>query len=177
LIITMHFAADTDELLQKLQHGLYPAHVRALYEWAAERHTPAPGAPAPGDEAQLQRRLHDADRLDLQALEEVHDRIAAWFRFTHPHARQTTLFPPADPATGRPLTHGEMLRRDWQAFFRQECRALLVTENMPRAVLEAVAFRYEKRGLNAEEALLWSLDRRYARLARARERWESRARR
>jgi hypothetical protein len=163
-----HFASDTNELLQKVQQETDLRVVRDLYERARETYVAIPEV---GAEDDALRRIEESAEVDLRVLDEAHDRMAAWFRFIHPDSAQTALFRPKDAETGRALSHAGMLRRAWLEHVRAECEDLMRNETVVRAVLEAVAFEGERRGRNAEEALLWFLDKRYRRLTRARARW------
>ena len=166
----MHFAVDTNEPLQAVQEQAAAQSVEHLFQRALQA-CRAVEPPTPGT-AEALERIESRDRVDLRVLAEAYGRIAAWYRFTHPEAGQSALFRPRDPESGRVLDHEEVLRRDWQEFFRAECEALLELQPVAPAVLEAVAFAEERRGRNAEEALLWTLDKRYRRLTRARAAWD-----
>lgn len=168
--ISRHFAGDTYEPLQRVQEEVYPNEVGRLYESCYRSYMAAADASTPQD-----NKLFDAIRgkttCEDRIIQPAYDRIAAWFRFTHADAWQIRLFPGAESDADDTLSHEQKLRRDWLAFYHQECEAITENDEMVRAVLNAVAFEGEDRGDDARSAFLWLLDKKYKRLTYARERW------
>lgn len=169
--IRRHFAGDVYEPLQRIQEEVYSDEVGLLYERCYRSYMAAAEASEPQDH-KLYNAVQGKTTCDHRIIQPAYDRIAAWFRFKHADAWQISLFPTGESGADDSISHEQKLRRDWVAFYHQECKVISENDEMVRAVLNAVAFEGEDRGDDAQSALLWLLDKKYTKLTNARRRWE-----
>lgn len=176
--IQKHFPGDTDSTLQKIQQDLYPKCSQWLYERTREKYM-ADIESAPREDEQLfgpvEDKLYHAIKektsFDQGLLWPAYDRMAAWFRFNNTDVWQTSLFASQSGDENEAAERIERLRDDWVEFYREECESIAQSDEMTRAVLNAVGFAGQDRGEDALHALLWLLDKRYRTLTRTRDRW------
>jgi hypothetical protein len=99
-------------------------------------------------------RLQSMDGFDHRTLQDIHDLIAAWFRFSQDDGGQLRLGESDEMYTDR-------LAAEWRAFFEGEVNRLSADDEFARAVLVAAAFGNTERGYAAEAQLREILKERY----------------
>jgi hypothetical protein len=115
-----------------------------------------------GVETELWRRVKDADTFDHRVLQVAHDKIAAYYRFTHDDGGQLS-FTDAQEGT----SYKDRLARDWPRFFHAEVERLATRDAITTAILTAVAYQNAEPGHAAEEHLSTLLDGQYGDLGEA----------
>ena len=83
--------------------------------------------------------------FDHRVLQDTHDTIAAWFRFSN-HDLWLPLFP-------RDNVVKDVCREEWRMFWNLEVKRLIDKDEFAIAVLTAVAYRTQKKGYAAEQEL------------------------
>ncbi len=83
--------------------------------------------------------------LDHRVLQHTHDTIAAWFRFCNPDL-WLPLFP-------RDNVVKDVCRKEWRMFWNTEVKRLIDKDEFAIAVLTAVAYQNQKKGLSAEREM------------------------
>lgn len=126
----MTFAGDGNTVLKDVQQDCYAEMLVRLYTRARDRYLDA--CRLAGVETELARRLREMDGFDPGTLVEVHDSIAAWFRFTQDDGGQMLLGEDVGSYRAR-------LEERWRAWFDEELGRLLAEDEFVRAVLKATA--------------------------------------
>ena len=80
--------------------------------------------------------------FDHRVLQDTHDTIAAWFRFCNPDL-WLPLFPRDDVVK-------DVCRNEWRMFWNSEVKRLIDKDVFAIAVLTAVAYQNQEKGLSAE---------------------------
>lgn len=146
------FPGDTNQLLKNAQHAAYGQMVGLLCRFARERYLRA--ARLLKVESPLFIILKDKLSFDHRVLQGAHDHIAAYYRFTHKDAAQTSL-------GFDQKTHEETLTQRWIEFFEAETQRLAEFDDLNIAILEAVAYQNSETGMASERRLLELLKREY----------------
>ena len=153
MIVGTEFAGDSDDFLKDRQHSLYCELVGLIYTAARDRYLAAYRLLRV--ETDLSREVIDKYGFDHRTLQDVHDRIAAWFRFRRAHGPQLNIG--EDYAKFE-----ERLEREWRKFFADELKRLVEDDEFTRLVLTAVVYANQDAGLTAESRLRQLLDETYA---------------
>ena len=150
MIVGPRFPGDDNEPVMLAQHDEY---FPVISEWGrralkrleyAEELT--------GGEDGLADRLRGRRGFDHRVLQEAHDLIAAWDRFS-----QCRWLPLFDPAPDRAA-----LRAAWREFASAEIGRLIEDARVTKALLEAIGHENEPAGYAAEKWLGELLRARYA---------------
>jgi len=99
------------------------------------------------------------DSFDHRTLQDIHDLIAAWFRFSQDDGGQLRL---GETDEG----YQDRLADEWRTFFEEEVGRLTSDDEFVRAVLVAAAFGNTDRGYAAEAQLREFLKERYRTMRR-----------
>ena len=153
MIVGTEFAGDSDAFLKDRQHSLYWELVGLIYSAARDRYLA--GCRLLRVETDLSSAVDGKFNIDHRTLQDVHDRIAAWFRFRRAHGPQLNIG--EDHAEFE-----ERLEREWREFFADELKRLVEDDEFTRLVLTAVVYANQDAGLTAESRLRQLLDETYA---------------
>jgi hypothetical protein len=126
----MTFAGDGNTVLKDIQQDCYAEMLVRLYTRARDRYLDA--CRLAGVETALSQRLREMDGFDPGTLLEVHDTVAAWFRFSQDDGGQMMLGEDA-------AAYRTGLEERWRAWFEEEVGRLLGEAEFVRAVLKATA--------------------------------------
>ncbi len=146
------FPSDTNATLKDVQFRLYPEMLLRLYSRPRDRYLDA--CRLVQAETELASRLRSMDSFDHRTLQDVHDLIAAWFRFSQDDGGQLRLGETEE-------TYRARLATEWRDFFEREITRLSADDEFARAVLTAAAFGNSDRGYAAEDQLREVLKERY----------------
>jgi len=146
------FPADTNQTLKDVQFRLYSEMLLRLYSRPRDRYLDA--CRLIQIDTELATRLRTMDGFDHRTLQDIHDLIAAWFRFSQDDGGQLRLGESDETYTDR-------LGAEWRAFFEAEVTGLSADDEFARAVLVAAAFGNTDRGYAAEAQLREILKERY----------------
>jgi len=102
----------------------------------------------------LSTRLRSMDGFDHRTLQEIHDLVAAWFRFSQDDGGQLRLCETEE-------AYQDRLAAEWRTFFEEEVGRLSSDDEFARDVLVAAAFGNTDRGYAAEAQLREILKERY----------------
>lgn len=149
------FSGDTNEVLKKVQHDLYSGMVVRLYTPPRDRYLDA--CRLIQTNTDLAIRLRSMEGFDHRTLQDIHDLIAAWFRFTKDNGGQLLLGETEE-------SYKDRLAAEWRTFFEEEVGRLSADDEFVRNVLAATAFGNTDRGYAAEAQLRELLKERYARM-------------
>jgi hypothetical protein len=146
------FPGDTNEVLKEVQFKLYWGMVFRLYSPPRDRYLDA--CRLIQIDTDLAKRLRSMDGFDHRTLQDIHDLIAAWFRFSQDNGGQLRLGE-TDEA------YKDRLAAEWRTFFEEEVSRLSSDDEFARNVLIATAFGNTDRGYTAEAQLREILKERY----------------
>jgi len=146
------FPGDTNQPLKDVQFRLYGEMLVRLYSRPRDRYLDA--SRLVQADTELATRLRSMDGFDHRTLQDIHDMIAAWFRFAQDDGGQLRLGE-TDEA------YQQRLAADWRTFFEGEVGNLIADDEFTRVVLVAVAFGNTERGYAAESQLREILKERY----------------
>lgn len=147
------FPGDTNEVLKDVQFRLYGEMLVRLYNRPRDRYLDA--CRLLQIETDLATRLRSMDGFDHRTLQDIHDLIAAWFRFSRDDRGQLRLGETEEAFRDR-------LAAEWRTFFEEEAGRLSTDDEIARAVLTAAAFGNAGRGYAAKAQLHEILKDRYS---------------
>jgi hypothetical protein len=147
------FPGDGNELLKDVQHDLYWGMVARLYIPPRDRYLDACRLVQANTDLAI--RLRSMDGFDHRTLQDIHDLIAAWFRFSKDDGGQLRLGENEEAYKAR-------LAAEWRTFFDEEVGSLSADDEFARNVLVATAFGNTDTGYAAEAQLRELLKERYA---------------
>jgi hypothetical protein len=145
------FPGDTNQTLKDVQFRLYGEMLVRLYNRPRDRYLDA--CRLVQIDTDLATRLRSMDGFDHRTLQDVHDLIAAWFRYSQDD-RGLRLGETEE-------TFRDRLATEWRTFFEEEVERLTTDDEIARAVLTAAAFGNTDRGYAAEAQLREFLKERY----------------
>ncbi|MGI9102182.1 MAG: hypothetical protein ACR2IF_07030 [Terriglobales bacterium] len=131
------------------QHEVYSKIVGLLVHCACEQYKGA--EKFVGARGDLGDAVESLKSFDHRVMQEAHDLIAAWYRFS-------LVDPPLFP---RQPDH---VQEDWLTFAERETREITRDYQFARAVLEAVVYAHQPKGTSAERNLEYILSNRYRRM-------------
>ena len=146
------FLGDTNQALKDVQFRLYGEMLVRLYSRPRDRYLDA--SRLLQIDTDLATRLRSMDSFDHRTLQDIHDLVAAWFRFSQDDGGQLRLGETDEAYLDR-------LANEWRAFFDEEIGRLTSDDEFVRAVLVAAAFGNTDRGYAAEAQLREILKERY----------------
>jgi hypothetical protein len=130
-----NFPGDDDERLFDMQFRCYSKALWIILEVVRERYLYAESVlrcPAP-----MSVQVRELRSIDHRTVQDVHDLIAAWYRFTR---RTERLFPLESE-----------LSDDWCAFLATEVRELCLSAKFVTGVLDACIYANKDSGYAGEE--------------------------
>jgi hypothetical protein len=146
------FPGDTNQTLKDVQFRLYGEMLVRLYSKPRDRYLDA--IRLVQVDTDLATKVRSMDGFDHRTLQDIHDLIAAWFRFSQDDGGQLQLGETEEAYQTRMATR-------WRAFFEEELDRLASDDEFSRAVLIAAAFGNTERGYAAEAQLREMLKERY----------------
>lgn len=146
------FPADTNATLKAVQFRLYGEMLLRLYSRPRDRYLDA--CRLVQIDTDLSTRLRSMDGFDHRTLQEIHDLVAAWFRFSQDDGGQLRLCETEE-------AYQDRLAAEWRTFFEEEVGRLSSDDEFARDVLVAAAFGNTDRGYAAEAQLREILKERY----------------
>ncbi len=155
MIIGTAFRGDHEYRVMGVQHDIYPGRVSYLLHTARQVYLKAEAilgiSTVPGI------LVPDADSFDHRVLQNMHDIIAASFRYYRANRLHPELpFPGQEDDTKR-------IERLWDDYYTSEVRELMQSEpHLARAVVVAIAFENTDIGYAAEDTGQTILLNRYA---------------
>jgi hypothetical protein len=147
------FPGDTNEALKHVQFRLYGEMLVRLYSRFRDRYLDA--CRLVQIDTDLANRLRSMEFFDHRTLQDIHDLIAAWFRFSQDDGGQLHLGETDD-------AYKDRLATEWRTFFEEQIVRLGSGDEFARNVLIAVAFGNTDRGYAAEDQLREILKERYS---------------
>ena len=147
------FPGDTNETLKEVQFRLYGDVLGFVFGLPRRRYLDA--CDLVQAETELAIRLRPMIRFDHRTLQDAHDLIAAWFRFSRDNGGQLRL-------GETDSEYQERLAKEWWAFSQEEIAALTSDDEFTRAVVSAAGFGNTDRGYAAEARLRAYLGDRYS---------------
>ena len=148
MICASIFPGDEDERLFRVQHEAYPDFVWTILQIAKERYLNAEAVLRCA--APMSIQVRQLELWDYRAAQDIHDLIAAYYRFK----RRTELLFPLEPN----------LREDWYWFLRKEAVALCESADFVTGVLDACLYANtevgnagEKRAKDIQRARYWRM--------------------
>ena len=146
------FPGDTNQTLKDVQFRLYGEMLLRLYSRPRDRYLDA--CRLVQINTDLATRLRSMDGFDHRTLQDIHDLIAAWFRFSQDDGGQLRLGESDE-------TYEARIAGQWRTFFEDEVGQLSSDDEFARDVLVAAAFGNTDRGYAAEAQLREILKERY----------------
>jgi hypothetical protein len=153
------FPADTNPTLKDVQFRLYGDMLLLLYTRPRDRYLDA--CRLIQTDTELAPRLRSMDGFDHRTLQDIHDMIAAWFRFSQDDGGQLRLGE-TDEA------YQDRIASEWRTFFEGEVGSLISDDEFVRAVLVAAAYGNTEKGYAAEAHLREILKERYRAMTQSR---------
>lgn len=153
------FAGDDNMALKMAQFQLYWDMLPFLFLRARDRYLDA--CRLVEIETELGNRAKAMDTFDHRTIQDAHDLIAAWYRFSRDDGGQLRLGESTDDYEGR-------LVREWRQFFEAEVASLVSIDEFTRDILRATVFANTDSGGAAEACVRERLKQRYASMYRAR---------
>ena len=124
------FAGDDNRSLKDVQFRLYGEMLTQLFSRARVRYLDACRLVQVQNELAVQARAMDF--FDHRTLQDAHDLIAAWYRFSRDDGGQLRL-------GESPEQYEERLASEWREFFDQEVAGLIGLDKFTRDILTAEA--------------------------------------
>jgi hypothetical protein len=152
MIMGSSYPGDNDMSVMRVQFETFGELVGFLFGYARERYLAAVRLIGKIDDVSV--TIQAVTEFDRKVLEAAHDRIAAYFRLTHP-----TLGATQQPVAGS--TAKDEISRKWRAYFHTEARQLAEDDHAARAVLKAVVLAGTDTGRDYQGVLLDVLNERY----------------
>lgn len=150
MICAPRFHGDINEKLMFIQHNFYYDLIRWLFEHPRQRYKEAINLLCV--ETDLWIQIKDRNGFDHRTLQEPHDKIAAYYRYTHPREIQLAL---------DEMNYEERLTQNWLNYWHNEVRELIKDNIITRTILTAVGYQNTPKGYAAEKLLIALLDERY----------------
>jgi hypothetical protein len=145
-----NFPGDDDERLFHMQHLCYSEALWIIVNTVRERYFDAEAVLRCYASMSIQvRQLYSIDHRTVQ---DMHDIIAAWYRFKRRTERLFLLEP--------------SLKQDWCEFATTESRELSASADFVTGVLDACVYAHTKRGYAGEERAKWVQRERYREMLR-----------
>jgi len=154
------FPGDDNQTLKDVQFRLYGEMLVRLFSRPRDRYLDASRLIQVAPD--LAVRIRAMDGFDHRTLQDAHDLIAAWYRFSRDDGGQLRLGESPDDYEDR-------LAREWREFFEEEVDYLTGRDEFTRDVLTAAVFANTDRGHAAEAGAREFLKERYATMYRPRE--------
>ncbi len=148
------FQGDDNKLVMDIQHNAYSQLVGMIFHHAAMRFVQA--AELVEFRNPLVVKLESIKVFDHRVLQNAHDYIAAWFRYSVPDASQLPLFGEAG------IDSKDFIERRWIDFFKSEIDSLVRESAFVRAVIKAVVHANKDEGRVAERTITKLLTFRYS---------------
>lgn len=158
LFVGSEFPGDQNEVLKNVQFRVYGEMLTRLFSRARDRYLDACGVV--DVETDLAVRLKEMNYFDHRTLQDAHDLIAAWFRFSGDTSGQLRL-------EETPEAYELRLATDWHDFFGREIGRLIESDEFTRNILTAAVFANTDRGYAAEASTRAYLKQRYLDMLRA----------
>jgi hypothetical protein len=136
--VVTEFPGDTNQTLKDVQFYLYGEMLVRLYSKPRDRYLDA--IRLVQVETDLATKVRSMDGFDHRTLQDIHDLIAAWFRFPQDDGGQLQLGETEEVYQGRIAVR-------WRAFFEEELDRLSSDDGFSRAVLVAAAFGNTERAM------------------------------
>ena len=152
MIMGSSYPGDNDMPVMRVQFETYGELIGFLFGYARERYLAAVRLIGKIDDVSV--TIQAVTDFDRKVLEAAHDRIAAYFRFSHPDLGAVQ---PTAPGT----TAKDEISRRWRAYFHSEARHLAEDDHAARAVLKAVVLAGTDTGRDYQGVLLDVLRERY----------------
>ena len=159
MFVGSEFPGDNNEALQDAQFRLYSEMLVRLYSRPRDQYLAA--CRLVQIDTDLAIRLRSMNGFDHRTLQDIHDLIAGWFRFSNDDGGQLRL-------GETDQSYVERLERNWRTFFEDEVTNLISDDEFARNVLVATAFGNTDRGYAAEAQLRERLKGRYSSMISAR---------
>ena len=147
------FAGDDNKTLKMAQFQLYWDLLPLLFLRARDRYLNA--CRLIEVETELGNRAKAMDQFDRRTIQDAHDLIAAWYRFSRDDGGQLRLGESPDDYESR-------LAREWRHFFEAEVSRLVSIDEFTRDILRATVFANTNSGRAAEASVCERLKARYA---------------
>lgn len=147
------FTGDGNTVLQQIQQECYAEMLVRLYTRARDRYLDA--CRLVGADTELAVRLREMSGFEHRTLQDIHDSLAAWFRFTQDDGGQMQLGEDA-------ISYRSRLENQWRWWFDEEAGRLVADDEFTRAILKAAAHSGAEAGQAAESWLRQLLAERYA---------------
>lgn len=144
MIVCKAFPGDDNEVLKWVQHDLYPSLVVFLFYYPAQRYIES--ARFLQLDSESVERINSMKGFDHRVLQDAHDIIAAYFRFTFDQASKVSL-----PVVE--LEYKESLKENWLKFFHRTSQELAKNDMVARTILQVVLNENSQIGYAAEETL------------------------
>ena len=125
------FAGDSNQTLKDVQFRLYAEMLVRLFSRPRDRYLDA--CRLVQVETEMAVRARAMDGFDHRTLQDAHDLIAAWYRFSRDDGGQLRLGESQDDYEKR-------LAQDWREFFEQEVAHLTRSDEFTRDILSAAVF-------------------------------------
>ncbi|HEX7928771.1 MAG TPA: hypothetical protein VF678_14340 [bacterium] len=152
MIIGSNFPGDNDIAVMRVQAETFGELVGYLFFNARARYMDAVRLIGKIDDVAV--TVQAVTEINRAVLEAAHDRIAAYFRYTHPNLSGRDQLRPGSPAKD------EVARR-WRAYFHTEARELANDDYAVRAILKAVVLQGSDTGRDYQGVLMDRLRERY----------------
>ncbi len=159
MIVVKEFPGDQNDTLMRVQHALYGETLIRLFAAPRDRYLAA--CRLTEVETEIATRARAMTGFDHRTLQDVHDQIAAWYRFSRDDGGQLRLGEVVGDFEKR-------LSCEWRDFFAREVDALADADEFTRGILAAAVFANSARGLAAQAGLRERLRERYAPMYSAR---------
>lgn len=151
MIVTSYFSGDENEKLKDIQFDLYSELCGRLVDNARDQYLRACRLLQIEDELSIQLRRYQPG--DHRVFQDVHDLIAAWFRFSRDDHGQFRLGENEE-------SYWVRVSEEWQAFFMSELECYEYGQ-FTRNIVIARVFENTEPGYAAEKFLMDTLKLRY----------------
>ncbi len=146
------FPGDTNQTLKDVQSRLYGDMLLLLYIRPRDRYLGA--CRLIQTDTEIATRLRSMEGFDHRTLQDIHDMIAAWYRFSQDDGGQLRL-------GETHATYQDRVASEWRTFFEREVGWLISDDEFARALLVAAVYGNTDRGYASEAQLREILKERY----------------
>lgn len=146
MILASCYSGDDNHVLKDAQFSEYPKNVHNIFLVAKSIYLYS--CDVLDMKTEVSTILEAKSTFDHRVLQDAHDTMAAYYRFSYDDGVQLDLIDPV-------LTKEEQYLINWNSWFDNELKQIMGTNSqLVRSVNEAIAFENTERGYNAEDKII-----------------------
>lgn len=146
MILASCYSGDDNNVLKDAQFSEYPKNVHNIFLVAKSIYLYS--CDVLDMKTEVSTILEAKSTFDHRVLQDAHDTMAAYYRFSYDDGGQLDLIDPV-------LTKEEQYQLNWNLWFDNELKRIMgINSQLVCCVIEAIAFENSERGYNAEDKII-----------------------